>query len=850
MLLGAAPATIRARRVRSLGAACCTNEPRPTRAAASQLGAAGRPRASGTTPQRAGEAAWHRRARRQRGAARTLLRVAAAASALRQHHSAARPMRSGRGEGGKGGHGGKGKGGGGGQWEGSIAEMLRTLRQQNAQQQQLLQALESSGNVAANGARSGLGQHAWHREGGGLRGGGDKGWNHDGARGGKGDSRGRPGDWVCDECGAFPCFARATRCYMCRAPRRGGAPAVDGTRGKGKGRLSSATVGSAYLGPVGAYGNKPLLGRREEGAVRTDDSPSYRVPGASVAARAESTRERTEEEEGYKFVRNGGMAKTGQAAAAGAGGSSVQNKPPVATKNSWAALAEEEENEEDAMDDDAGAGWARRDGDGGDGGDADEDGREDHDDDKEKEAPSEMELRSRWQAHCALVRRLEKGTQPVPPGVLDSIRAQRDAAEQRWRAEKKPHPLSKRLRWAEADLRAAQGKEEARREELREHLERTAARTEEIKGRLAVDEARTARKQEALRELQRECGLSERPNVERAARIAVEGIASDIAPALSAIIEQLGEGEDGLRCDLQLLSTSLGRVEGVLREAAEEELPKDLRQRREGQRRREEDQPARFDISDDADAMETGDEEHDGGNDGTGNDGARKSRRTGSETKCGPTAATRWTKPAANAPWKRSAPSSAEAVGEARKLLQEAGAAAAATPADGMSPAATNDLFIAERRSREEAIRQQHDALQQQQRLREDHLQAQVEEQGRQRREAQRQEEMRKHLEAAEQAALAAAAEEAKRKEELWASMSPEQRTQATRLIEQQAAVGAHAFGTQGASHLAGLVQQAHVQEVAQAGTREQQAEDVDRLMAMSAEDFGQWNREQQSLLG
>ncbi len=76
-----------------------------------------------STAQRRGEPAWHRRQRRARGNARTLLRVAAASRLLDSHHSAQRspppvppamPDAAPRGKGGKGGGGRGGKGGVGG----------------------------------------------------------------------------------------------------------------------------------------------------------------------------------------------------------------------------------------------------------------------------------------------------------------------------------------------------------------------------------------------------------------------------------------------------------------------------------------------------------------------------------------------------------------------------------------------------------------------------------------------------------------------------------------------------------------------------------------------------------------
>ncbi len=746
-------------------------------------------------------------------------------------------MGGGRGGGSKGGgHEGKGKGGGGGQWGAGVEDMLWELRRQNTQQQQLLRALQGGGNLAAMATQGGKGQREWRSSGGD-------------ARGNKNAAQGRPGDWACGECGAYPCFARTVRCYQCSAPRRGGVAAGEEVRGKGRGRITSATESTTYLGPVGAGGSRPLLGKRAETVAKTAGDPSYRVPGASVAARVGEERRRKEDEEGFQTVHRGSAARAATAAAARPGGPSMEGKAPARTKSSWAMLSEEDDDEEDeeAADErddvdrkNVGCGEEERRQRGGEGKENDHGGGE------EQDEPTEAELKSRWMALCALARRVERDAQPLPPGVLDTIRAQRDEAEKQWRSEKKPHPISKRLRWAEADLRAAERKADARKRELQDHLEWAASRTEEIQKRLDIDEARTERKRDALRAIQRECGLSERPNVEKAARVAVEGISSDIAPALSSIIEQLGEDNEGLRCDLQLLSTSLGRVEGVLREAAERELPRDMHQRQAEQRRQGGGQlrPAHFDIGDDA--MEVAEDDGDGGDDGGDGDGARKSRRMDEGHKGAHNATTRWTKPSTNAPWRKEA-SSVEAAEEARRLLQEAGKQAPPGQGTGATAADTNDLAVAERRGREEALRQQQEALRQQQRVRSEHELAQAAEQGRQQRETQRQDEMRRHQEALERAAQAAAAEEARRKEELWASMSQEQRAQATRLIEQQAAVGAHAFGTLGASQLAGMVHQAHVHEVVQASEEEQVGE-VDRLMAMSPEEFMQWDRERQNL--
>ncbi len=795
----------------------------------------------GTTPQRAGEAAWHRRARRGRAAARTLLRVAAAADVLKKHHSSTASMGGGgKNGGGRGGHGG---GANGGRWGGGISTMLQELRWQNEQQQRLLRALECDGALVEEAERGHPVHRAW--EGAGTKGGDDGGKGKGGggwmrgagyARGG--GVKGKPGDWACTGCGAYPCFAKAVRCFRCRLQRSGGSEAPGrGSKGKGGGRLTADTGKTTYLGPIGASGNRPLLGGRGCGGKATDKPPTFRVPGASAAARAEEAMRVRGDAEGYVAASGRHAVRPGVHAAGVEQAPPRQQKPPVPTKNSWAELAEEEDEETG----DAEMADAQATGGGGDEGQGggDEDGGEERID--EDEEPSEGELKSRWLAHCAVVRRLEKDGQPLPPGLMANVKAQRDEAERKWRAARTPHPLHKRLRWAEADVRAAEAKEGCRRRELEEHLERVAARTKEIEDRLAVDEARTARKREALRKLQQEAGLAHRPAMESAARAAICGIGSDIAPTLSAIIERLGDGEEGIRCELQLLSTSLGRVESVLREATEWELERDQLRKQEGQRQQQQ-HPARFDIGDDEmDGEGYGHDDADGSGDGGS---AHKSRRTGgsdAET-CGN--GPRWTQANVNAPWRKAAPS-LEAVEDARRILQAAGYAQAEgnmCKGSGPTSAETNDLAVAERRRKEEAIRQQQEALQQQQLLRSDPERARAEEREREIREMLQKEEVRRHQEAAAQAAAANAANEAREKEERWAQMSPEERAQAIRLSEQQAAVGAHVFGTAGATHVAGLVQQS--QAVGVAGSHDE--DEIGQLMAMSAEDYARWEQENQ----
>ncbi len=612
-----------------------------------------------------------------------------------------------------------------------------------------------------------------------------------------------------------------------------------GGGGAGAGRLAGGIGPSVYLGPVGAGGSRPLLGGRANVGGRAESAPSFRVPGASAAAKAEEARAQNASaatdtaQEGanntgdagggaFQLVQKGRGAKPVVAQATG-------SAPALRTSKSWAALVEEEEDDHCDVDDDDGDEHPGDE----DGGDTEWGGPPQHGDGigEADEELSEAQLKGLWMSHCSAVKALERD-RSVLPAVLASVKHQRDAAERRWRAAKSPHPLHKRLRWAENDVRAAAAKEDARRRELEEHLAQAAARTREIEQRLAIDVARTQRKRDALDAIQREASLGARGGTERAARAAVEGIASDIGPSLAAIIERLGDGDQAIRQDLQILSTSLGRVEGILREAAEEQLAAHA--------------PERYDIGgndnkDDGDKTAGGDTSDDV-DDGGDNDGRRVQARTGSAA-----SAPRWTQPAAHAPWRKAA-SSRTAVEEARKLLQ-ANAGGGTSDGTGMATSAeTNDLAVAERRRQLEAQSQFQETLDRQLSHQRDPAQARQEEQLRLQREQAQRDEMLRHQNAAAKAAADADAEASRQREALWASLSPAEREAAIKVHNQQAAVGAHVFGTQEATQLAGLVHQAHVHDRALANANAQTAE-VDFLMQMSPEEFAQWDNERQSLL-
>ncbi len=677
--------------------------------------------------------------------------------------------------------------------------------------------------------------------------GGARAWRGKGAGRGSGGAGGRPGDWTCRECRAYPCFARAAFCYRCKAPRSGG--------GGGAGRPAAATSGisrpsdaGGYLGPIGANGSRPMLGRRDEGAAPHGAGAKLGTDaGHGRSAAREQDDDKTTgtkvhatkvDEEGFREVPGrGGASYAEVAAAAAARADSGTRGRPIEDKNSWAALTEEEDDEdacdmeEENIGEGPGAEETRADGAGG--------GRERQGEDKAAGDEDEQALRGKWMALCNVVRKLDHD-RTVPTELLAEARNQRDAAERRWRAAKQPHPLSKRLRWAEAELRDAESREEAHRSELADHLAQAARRTTELEKRIAVDSARTARKREALKRLYREGGVPSCQGAEKAARIAVAGI-RDLAPSITAVINHMGGAEapvEEMRKELQAVAAMLGHVESVLQEATKEAM--DQRG------------PAQFDIS----SGTAGSSDGRGGYEGCGDDDGTEGGGGGKTTQSAQ--AQRWVKPNASAPWKRLAVTAADAVERARQVLrrrEEEAMAEGAGDSTGIaeearvtvgSGATTNDLAEAERRERARAEQQIQLAMQQQQHQ-PSPQQMQQEEQARMQREQRQREEMAKHQEAMQRAATERAIQEAREREELIAKMSPAELARAAEVHAQQAAVAAHTFGTAAANHMAGLVHQAHAHQVAQATVgADMETEEVNRLMAMSPEELAQHDREMQ----
>ncbi len=362
----------------------------------------------------------------------------------------------------------------------------------------------------------------------------------------------QPGDWTCPACLFCPNFARRRDCYRCkrpRSPRGGSAAPLNRTGG----------AGDATRGPVGAGGQRPLLGRPSpQRGTATDKGvgkgearpPSFRVPGASIAANAPASTGTASWLDAAKRAPQGGGATTARplgpsdvpaqrsaSASATTDAEGFQEvtrrkgrKPAAATTEGGTARDDEVHDDEGARKTDTGG----TDGEGAQG-----------DGDEGPEQPTVADLQRAWQDEQALVKRLRgQGLQDDHPVMLAAIEA-RDAAEQAWRSSKEPAPASVRLGRAQAKLdRAVALQADARSAMLateREYRERMSAHQATMAE--CADRVRWRRQQ--LREIQEEVGAggpaaagAQRMQQEAIRRVH-EAITGEVGPTIAALIEQL-----------------------------------------------------------------------------------------------------------------------------------------------------------------------------------------------------------------------------------------------------------------------------------------------------------------------
>ncbi len=489
----------------------------------------------------------------------------------------------GRGGGGKGRSGGwhggaAGKGGNGSAsagsgnvalWGDGVQGVLHLLQQQSQHQQQLLQALCSGGAGQAGGGGGGGG--AQRRANGG----------------GSGAPQAREGDWQCSRCNFAANFARRQRCYECGAPR-----AVHGTRGAG-----------LTTGPVGAGGLRPQLAWGPERTGRKlEEAPTYRVPGASAAAapRPVPAAAAAPEKRG-----DAAHATTGTSPpAVDGGGKGGGRRPPAGARDNAEPVVDEEGFQRvasrtarrnrgapaangapqqrspaaDASTDPRGrAPWTH--GASGTGQptagavDADADDDDVHLDQAADGDDDPATLRRKLDEEEATVKILTREGMSADHPTMRAAVAARDAALQAWRGARRPHPVARRMGWAQRRLDKAMYQRDRLRDELHDFDQETKERRNKIIARVDLAMERVRKHREELESLQEEASAelhsTRRPDGGLFAKLA-GGMRNTVAPNVATLAALLPEGSEASNQVAQLMAHLEGMQHELERHATEE----------------------------------------------------------------------------------------------------------------------------------------------------------------------------------------------------------------------------------------------------------------------------------------
>ncbi len=210
---------------------------------------------------------------------------------------------------------------------------------------------------------------------------------------------------------------------------------------------------------------------------------------------------------------------------------------------------------------------------------ADAQAEADGDDDEHEEHGAECgpadptELKERWDRESATVRLLQReGMAEAHPVLLAAIAA-RDGAEQAYRSGKAPHPVARRMGWAQARLDKVRRAKDRTRAELAAFDAECQARRQKLVDKLEEDEARVCKHEKALEELQLEAGAQVRGagedaqgNRETCSRVA--GGLRSAAPRALALVDKLPEGSDARGVASQL-AAELVALQAQLEHAAQ-----------------------------------------------------------------------------------------------------------------------------------------------------------------------------------------------------------------------------------------------------------------------------------------
>ncbi len=520
------------------------------------------------------EQSWHRRARRRRQADRALIALDAARRRLAAHHGgggvarAAMPQRR----------------AGGGDRDASFRDRLFAF----------LDA-ERRGDEGGDRGRAGRG---------GSRG------RDPPARGASGRSTAaearqpRQGDWRCG-CGFFPNFAHRRACFSCGKQRSNPA---DGAATRGSGSL---------LGPVGAGGLRPQLSWGTTRAAATagkDVAPSFRVPGASLAARANAAQPAGQRRApalaaaASKCSADGRAAEKGSATtvagAADTDDDGFQTVLPRGRSRKRAAdgggdvggaTDVDDADDVDAMGEDGGGTSRGAAADGAEGADGEGDGDLD-------DAPTPAQLRRRWQEEIAVVKRLGQQGLPSDHPAFEAACQARDSAERAWREAKDPPPLSVRLGRAQSKLDRAIALQADTGTAIQKLEAEYKAQLAILEQKMEEDRDRVRLRRQQLEEVQAEAGAgvggggsAHRAGADAARRVH-SAMCNEMAPAVAALVEQVDSDSPAWQV-LNGLLCQLATSQHVLQQAFEPSAA--VRQQQQDQRQQHQrQQPRTFDIGD------------------------------------------------------------------------------------------------------------------------------------------------------------------------------------------------------------------------------------------------------------
>ncbi len=361
----------------------------------------------------------------------------------------------------------------------------------------------------------------------------------------------------------------------------------------------AARAGAFSSGPIGANGLRPQLAWGAGRTGNTDTAPTRRVPGASMAAAAQAATAGAAS--ATKATPPRGDAPPAGAAARGAATSCASASKPSDAAAPWGRALEARSDDRGqakpeggrisaAMDSEGfqmvrrrGArgrrdiedeGWdgegpaaaprhgvARAGGeargevraDGGhtrvcEDGDGDDAGEEEEDWATDDPAA----LRRRLDQEEATVKMLARGgLQPHHPTMAAAV-ATRDDAAAAWRAARKPHPVGKRMGWAQQKYDKALNALERAQAELQHFDDQVKAQRDKLIEKRQQAREKVARQRQELEDLQEEAG-AEVSSARRGrggevlcARLA-DGMRGTVAPNVAALAAQLDEGSEAHR---------------------------------------------------------------------------------------------------------------------------------------------------------------------------------------------------------------------------------------------------------------------------------------------------------------